>query len=82
MSWWHVAFAVIPAGKKAGDEEDVEMWIEAASSRDALLCAAARLMLAAGELIHDVHVSAPRATPPVPAPEDDLAALGRMRVRF
>ena len=58
-SWWHVEFAVIPAGKQAGDEEDVEMWVESANSRDALLCATARLLLNDGDLLHGAHVSPP-----------------------
>ena len=63
MAWWHVEFSIIPLGKQAGDEEGVGMWVEAASSRDALLIGCARLMLADGELIHQAHVSAPREKP-------------------
>lgn len=62
MSWWQIEFSII--GQDNEDSCDVEMWVQAASSRDALLSASARLLLKDGDLIHTAHVSAPRPNPP------------------
>lgn len=76
MPWWCVSFSVILVGGEAGDEEEVEIYAQAPSSRDALLCATARLRMRKGEMLHMTHVGAPHKTPN----EDTIGLIARERV--
>jgi hypothetical protein len=60
---WTVAFSVIPAGKRAGDElKETVVTVWAESSIEALkeAVASVRTALGDGDLIHEVQVSPPR----------------------
>lgn len=56
MSWWKVGFQILPGD---GTTVETEIVTEAATSRDAVLSAAARLLIDDGERLTAVYVSPP-----------------------
>lgn len=61
LHWWKVGFEILPGD---GSVEETEIITQAATSRDAVLSASARLMVKPHERIHAVHVSPPTLTNP------------------
>lgn len=61
MNWWRVGFEILPGD---GSIIETEIVTQAASSRDAVLSASARLLMKPHERINAVHVSPPTLTNP------------------
>lgn len=62
--FWHLHVVLIRKGKDASDEEEMEVWVKAHSSRAAVIRGLTQIEMDDEDKIHYVHIGAPRPTVP------------------